>query len=124
MVICKILTLLTQGKDAVLNSVLALHIDYANRPESGREAAYVTNWCETLGITCHVRVVNEVTRGITERDQYEKIARQIRYGFYEESIQSVINEHNTRGESVEISGVMFGHHQGDVQENIISNIMR
>lgn len=124
MVMCKILTLLRQSKYPLLDSVLALHIDYANRPESGREAAYVSNWCESIGVTCHVRVVNEVTRGITERDQYEKIARQIRYGFYEESIQSILKDFKERGKSVQISGVMFGHHQGDVQENIISNIMR
>ena len=30
------------------------------------------------------RVVGEVTRGVTARDEYEKVARDIRFGFYKE----------------------------------------
>lgn len=29
---------------------MALHIDYANRAESGREADYVERWCAEWGI--------------------------------------------------------------------------
>ncbi len=46
-----------------IKQVVGIHIDYANRPESGRECDYVRTWCEQLGIVFRVRVINEVTRG-------------------------------------------------------------
>jgi tRNA(Ile)-lysidine synthase TilS/MesJ len=95
-----------------------MHLDYANRPESGREAAFVSEWCAELGIVCRVRVVNEVTRGITDRDEYEKTARTIRYSFYQHCLTQELPLDS------EGKGVIFGHHQGDVQENVISNVMR
>jgi hypothetical protein len=51
--------------------------------------------------------------GITGRDEYEKISRDIRYGFYTQVLSAT-----------GCAGVIFGHHQGDVQENVISNVMR
>lgn len=52
MVISKILVLL---KDKVprlrIKQVLAVHIDYGNRPESVREAEYIeTQWCADNGV--------------------------------------------------------------------------
>jgi tRNA(Ile)-lysidine synthase TilS/MesJ len=84
-------------------------------------------------------VVDEVTRGVTARDQYEKVARDIRYQFYRTCLREAAAEGSERegeeggreGEEGEgkssgriLSGVIFGHHQGDVQENVISNVMR
>lgn len=104
------------------NRVIGIHIDYANREESGREAAYVQHWCGLHGIECHTRTINEVTRGITDRAQYEKVARDIRYNFYQTvGIRVAESEPNS---ARHLSGVIFGHHQGDVEENVISNVMR
>jgi tRNA(Ile)-lysidine synthase TilS/MesJ len=61
----------------------------------------------------YIRVVNEVTRGVTGREEFEKISRDIRYDFY----KSIMGSTGCRG-------VLFGHHLGDVQENVISNVMR
>ena len=66
-----------------------------------------------MGLEFRVRVVSEVTRGVTGRDEYEKISRDIRYSTY----QAVLKEFGCKG-------VIFGHHLGDVQENVISNVMR
>ncbi len=96
-----------------IGEIIALHIDYANRPESSKEAAFVEQWCADLGIAFHKRVINEVTRGITDRSLYEKVSRDIRYDFYKEKLPL----HKCQA-------VMFGHHLGDVQENVISNVMR
>ena len=59
------------------------------------------------------RVVDEVTRGVTDRAEYEVVSREVRYGFY----RQVLRETGCQG-------VIFGHHQGDVQENVVSNVMR
>ena len=45
--------------------VHTLHVDYANRPESGAEAEYLRRWCAARGVPLEVRVVTEVTRGVT-----------------------------------------------------------
>ena len=58
--------------------------------------------------------------GITNRDEYEKVARDIRYSFYKEVTSGVANDHPHQSRC----GVIFGHHMGDVQENVISNVMR
>ena len=80
-----------------------------------------------------------MTRGVTNRDEYEKVARDIRYSFYKQCMAeaSAIGHSDSSGEDkgdsgnnsdnnnkVVLSGVIFGHHQGDVQENVISNVMR
>lgn len=47
MVLCRILTRLGAAKaPGAPSRVVALHIDYGNRPESAAEAAYVRQWCE------------------------------------------------------------------------------
>ena len=132
MVLSKILTVLKANSSSSAGSVgrpglrvkqvVGLHIDYANRPESGRECEYVRQWCASLGIEFRVRVINEVTRGITSRDEYEKVARDIRYRFYQDSVSEILQSELScdHGDV----GVMFGHHIGDVQENVISNVMR
>lgn len=113
MVITRILVYLRSRKLIHSSNIVAVHIDYANRVESGQEADYVEQYCLRHGVDFEKRVINEVTRGITDRDQYEKVARQIRYDFYKQVLSS------RRGR-----GVIFGHHRGDVQENVISNVMR
>ena len=50
MVICKILSKLDEINN-ISAGVIAIHIDYANREESGQEADYVENYCKSLA-TC------------------------------------------------------------------------
>ena len=92
------------------------------------------------GLQCQVRRVDEVTRGVTNRDEYEKVARDIRYSFYKQCMAEASaagyggdsssegkndsSNNNDNHNKVVLSGVIFGHHQGDVQENVISNVMR
>ncbi|OWY92577.1 TRNA(Ile)-lysidine synthetase, partial [Phytophthora megakarya] len=92
---------------------VAVHLDYGNRAESAAECDYVRRWCERFGIIFHVRKIDEVKRATTRRDDYEKISREIRYSTYAE----VMEQYN-------IPGMCFGHHRGDVQENVISNMMK
>ncbi len=93
--------------------VCAAHIDYGNRSESSAEAAFVGRWCDRHSIRAYMRTATEYRRGITRRDAYETLTRAVRYGWY---------RHVTRVSGA--LGVVFGHHIGDVQENVISNSMK
>jgi tRNA(Ile)-lysidine synthase TilS/MesJ len=114
--------------------IVAVHVDYGNRDESGAEAAYVEGWCAEHGVTCVTRVISEVRRGVTARytavvvaaaigsaprlsalcrDDYERIARELRYHTYREVLSGCVG-----------AGMLFGHHRGDLQENVVSNVMR
>ena len=90
-------------------SVHAVHVDYANRVESGAEAAFVLQWCEARGVAVRVRTVAEMQRATTAREDYERESRRIRF----EAYKAVMAETGGRG-------VFFGHHEGDLQENAIS----
>lgn len=61
MVISKILVVLQQSRRIPLHSVVAVHIDYANRPESSREAAYVQQWCDNIGKVLDWNSLEDVT---------------------------------------------------------------
>jgi hypothetical protein len=98
--------------------IYAIHIDYANRVESGAEAAFVQRYCEDRGVTFCLRKIEEVTRGLTARDEYERIAREARYACYRETVQ--LCKDNYGDQTVEV-GVMLGHHRGDLRENVLSN---
>lgn len=102
--------------------IIAVHIDYANRPESGAEADYVRRYCDSIEVEFYCRRIAEVTRGITARDDYERISRELRYKSYREAIASAAENMESKmiAENLEI-GVMLGHHRGDLRENVLSN---
>jgi hypothetical protein len=138
MVIAKILALLRSHFN--LRELFSMHIDYSNRDESKEEAAFVRDWAERHGFTHFERVISEVKRGVTDRAEYEKISRNLRYGFYKEILTTQMGWVDQEEGGVERTvtggeggghpglecglGVIFGHHAGDVQENVLSNIMR
>eukprot|EP00934_Nitzschia_sp_Nitz4_P006346 Nitzschia sp. Nitz4//scaffold37_size175936//105580//108219//NITZ4_002052-RA/size175936-snap-gene-0.245-mRNA-1//1//CDS//3329549806//6336//frame0 len=116
MVIARVLANLRENCGFNLETV-AVHIDYGNRPESAAEADYVRRYCERLGLTFKCRRIDEVTRGVTARDDYERISRELRYSSYKEAISEI----RTRTGSGATIGVMLGHHKGDLRENVLSN---
>jgi tRNA(Ile)-lysidine synthase TilS/MesJ len=99
-------------------SICTVHIDYGNRPEASAEADFVRRYCESLDIDFRCRRIEEVTRGITSRDDYERISREIRYNSYREAVEMARSEVN---DNQMIVGVMLGHHRGDLRENVLSN---
>ena len=102
-----------KAKYAFEYSVHAVHIDYGNRDESAAEAEFVKSWCARRGVSIRVRVVDEVKRDVTARDVYEARSREIRFNEYVQAM-SQWDGH----------GVFFGHHEGDLHENVISNVMK
>ena len=107
MVIAKILVLLRDSPNTPPLRILAVHIDYANRPESSLESSYISAWCDRHYIEFHLNTITSITRGITSRDEYEKISRDIRYDMYKQVIASCPQN--------ALIPVYFGHHLGDVQ---------
>ena len=101
--------------DKVLH-IVGIHIDYGNRPESGAEAAYVGRYCKDIDAKFICRKIDEVKRGVTSRDDYERIAREIRFSLYRQCSAEASNGMKEGG-----VGIMLGHHRGDLRENVISN---
>eukprot|EP01134_Creolimax_fragrantissima_P006566 CFRG6566T1 len=101
--------------------VICAHIDYNNRPESTAEANYLKQWCDNLGIEIVVYTIGEIKRGVTPRDEYEKKSREVRYDLYKQIMKDL---KQADGSAASVTGVLVGHHQGDVQENVISNMMK
>lgn len=120
MIILKILVVLKHHQKLPIQDIVAIHIDYANRLESNQEADYLEYYCKKYNIIFIKRIISEVSResamsGATSvnRSDYEQISRDIRYNLYKE----VCNNYH-------IAGVFLGHHLGDIQENVLSNVMR
>jgi len=66
MVIAQVLVLLASRYPI---TVTAVHIDYGNRQESAAECDFVKRWCEDRGIEFVKRRIDEVRRGVTDRDE-------------------------------------------------------
>jgi len=110
MVITRILAALRSSLNI---TVVAVHIDYGNRDESKYECDFVQDFCRRHSVVFRKRTITSVKRGITARDEYEKITRKIRFDTYTEVLKDFPSP-----------GIIFGHHQGDVQENVLSNVMK
>ena len=86
------------------------YINYGNRPEADAEQLFLENGVQlitrvplkVLGMPSHLR------RGVTDREQYEKEARELRFAFYREAGVPVL----------------LAHHRGDVMENCVSNSLK
>jgi len=65
--------------------VVACHINYGNRGESDREATFLSSWCSSIGVDVfEVLQIEEIKRGVTPREEYEKRSRELRFSFYQE----------------------------------------
>lgn len=103
-------------------SVIAVSIDYGNRPEQAEEIKMVNNVCNVLGIKHYVRRITEIQRPHqtqanknewVTRDFYETFTRDIRFDTYKKII-----------ELTGAQGVVLGHNQDDTLENVFSNIKK
>lgn len=91
-----------------------IHIDYANRPESGDEAEYLQSFCKTKSVHFKkIRIPFKRDDKDLNRNQYETLTRQMRF----ENYRNMCNEMGT-------DVVCLGHHDDDIIENIICNIFQ
>lgn len=94
---------------STLMEVSALHINYGNRPEAEAEAAFLERWCASINVPLKVLAMPaSLRRGVTDRELYEKEARERRFAFYREAD----------------APILLAHHRGDVMENCVSNSLK
>jgi tRNA(Ile)-lysidine synthetase-like protein len=87
----------------------AIHINYNNRETSVYEKDLCVYWTYLLKIPIYVRSITEIKRTKDkDRDLYETITRDIRFGMYE----------------LLESSVVLGHNKDDKIENILTNIKK
>lgn len=93
------------GKD-----VIAIMIDYGNRPEHNDEVLFVAWFCRKINVPLYVRRIKELVRihGACDREFYEEVTRKIRFRAYLEHMRSVI----------------LGHNLDDCFENCITNMLK
>jgi tRNA(Ile)-lysidine synthetase-like protein len=118
MVILYILAIMRNGFINNSFHVVAVHLDYHNREETGLEAEFLMRWCNIMNIPLYYRYVHE---GIRERnsslrEEYEELTKQIRFDMYHRVKNIYHNYH--------FMGVILGHHKGDLQENVFFNLMK
>eukprot|EP00960_Hanusia_phi_P043132 755877-Hanusia_phi.AAC.3 len=97
------------NNSAFLRNVSAVHVNYGNRKESSEEAQFLQRWCETRNIHFHLQNVANLTRDNKAIDRL--------------FVSRLFGVDNGLSESG-AHGVMLGHHRGDVEENVISNVMK
>jgi len=97
--------------------VIAVHLDYHNRDETGLEAEFLFRWCNMMDIPLYYRYISEGTRERNnKREEYEELTKKIRFDMYKR-IKIIYNNYN-------LMGVILGHHKGDLQENVFFNLMK
>ena len=96
-------------------NIIALHINYNNRPECSDECEIIKGWCSFLNIRLYIRKIDEIQRkemmDYQLRDLYESYTRDIRYNSYIKCDETYDNI------------VFLGHNHDDRFENIFTNIV-
>ena len=93
--------------------VIAVHIDYNNRSESKYEKQFLEKWCQYNNIKFYCYTIDNIKRNNTKRTQYELLAKQYRFKFYQEIM-----------DKEKLDCVLLAHHKDDVVENIVANVCR
>tara|TARA_B100000424_G_scaffold269944_2_gene268051 strand:+ start:101 stop:1162 length:1062 start_codon:yes stop_codon:yes gene_type:complete len=93
--------------------LIGIHINYNNRNETIQEQEFLEKWCNYNGIKLYVKNIDHLKRATTNRSEYEKITKKIRFDFYKE----IMTKEN-------IDQILLGHHKDDIVENIFANICR
>ena len=110
-VIFEIINNIILNKKADIN-IKICHINYNNREESKDEKNFLIEYCNSKNYIIET-IDLSFKRGDFKREDYEKQSKNERYEFY----RRLVNENN-------LDGVILGHHEDDLVENIFNNIMR
>lgn len=94
-------------------SVTAAHFDHHLRPTSGRDAAFVRDWCRTHGIPFLLGEGDVAALAAEEGLSTEEAARKARYAFLERAAREG-----------GFAAVCTAHHARDNAETILLNLIR
>lgn len=98
----------------VIDLLVCVHVDYANRETSKLESDYLINVCKFFDVPIITRRIEHMNRSNQLNKQfYEEETKKIRFGLYEYAKK----EYN-------IQGICLGHHKDDLNENVCMNILR
>ena len=92
--------------------VVAIHINYNNREETGLEEQFLENYCSKFSVEFICHRFN-ITRGTIKRNDYEDMTKKVKFSLYQE----VLKKNN-------IESILLAHHKDDIIENIITNFCR
>lgn len=94
-------------------------IDYSLRKESKYEVDFLKKYTKTMGVELVVASVEGMSRkkeGSGSRTEFEEGSRNLRFNTY----KKIISDNNLSLNT----GVLVGHHQDDIIENIFTNSMK
>ena len=92
--------------------VIAIHINYNNREETGLEEKFLEEYCAKLSVEfiCHRF---SITRGSIRRNEYEDMTKKVKFALYKD----ILEKNNIRS-------ILLAHHKDDIIENILTNFCR
>lgn len=92
--------------------VIAIHINYNNREETGLEEKFLEEYCKKFSVEfiCHRF---SITRGSIKRNAYEAITKKVKFALYKD----ILEKNNIRS-------ILLAHHKDDIIENILTNFCR
>lgn len=93
--------------------LLAVHVDHCLRPESGGDAQFSRELCQSLGIICHMEKIDVAAIAREQSRGLEEAGREARYGIFRCML-----------ESGEADYILLGHHAGDLAEDMLLRLIR
>jgi tRNA(Ile)-lysidine synthetase-like protein len=103
--------------------IIAVHINYNNRPECEEECNILRQWCSFLGIKLYIRKIIEIQRPemmeLNMRELYETYTRDIRFNTY---VNIELDDPIISNKTDNVF-VFLGHNYDDQFENIFTNIV-
>jgi len=104
------------------SNVVAVHINYNNRPETQDEVKFLTWICKKLRVDLYVRTITEIKRQKAMdndmREVYESYTKRVRFNSYRRVNEIINGIDGTDNKPI----VILGHNKDDCIENILTNI--
>lgn len=94
-------------------TVIGIHINYNNRPETYKEKEFLENWCEYNDIRLYCMDILDIQRRDSKRSDYEEYTKKLRFDMYKQVL-----------ETENCDSVLLAHHKDDIVENIFTNVCR
>jgi tRNA(Ile)-lysidine synthetase-like protein len=95
--------------------LVAIHIEYVNRPEARLEREYLQYYCAQYGIPLYYRTIHYMKRDddLLDRNVFEEETKKARFLLYK-----------WVSDKERLDGICLGHHKGDIIENILTNMIK